>query len=217
MLSLEFNEVFQSCNFCFVFNYHFKFCLRKFFDRIKIISTLFLGNNICKFNFFIGGSDNQLTNLTIGKLKILSQPESGQYLITEWYMEREKIENENGSSIQMISVNMGLRRRITSIFMMIYLPLIIMNILNQASFYLTTEDKYQMVINVNITCLLALASVYLAVASSLPSTSSIKPVEYFLIYNILYPFFTILLAVIIQVHLGFLLYNIIMHKTQQLH
>ena len=132
-------------------------------------------------------------------------------------MEREKIENENGSSIQMISVNMGLRRRITSIFMMIYLPLIIMNILNQASFYLTTEDKYQMVINVNITCLLALASVYLAVASSLPSTSSIKPVEYFLIYNILYPFFTILLAVIIQVNLGFLLYNIIMHKTQQLH
>ena len=132
-------------------------------------------------------------------------------------MEREKIENENGSSIQMISVNMGLRRRITSIFMMIYLPLIIMNILNQASFYLTTEDKYQMVINVNITCLLALASVYLAVASSLPSTSSIKPVEYFLIYNILYPFFTILLAVIIQVHLGFLLYNIIMHITQQLH
>ena len=132
-------------------------------------------------------------------------------------MEREKIENENGSSIQMISVNMGLRRRITSIFMMIYLPLIIMNILNQASFYLTTEDKYQMVINVNITCLLALASVYLAVASSLPSTSSIKPVEYFLIYNILYPFFTILLAVIIQVHLGFLLYNISMHKTQQLH
>ena len=123
-------------------------------------------------------------------------------------MEREKIENENGSSIQMISVNMGLRRRITSIFMMIYLPLIIMNILNQASFYLTTEDKYQMVINVNITCLLALASVYLAVASSLPSTSSIKPVEYFLIYNILYPFFTILLAVIIQVDLGFLLYNV---------
>ena len=78
-----------------------------------------------------------------------------------------------------------------------------MNILNQASFYLTTEDKYQMVINVNITCLLALASVYLAVASSLPNTSSIKPVEYFLIYNILYPFFTILLAVIIQVDLGY--------------
>ena len=57
-----------------------------------------------------------------------------------------------------------------------------------------------MVINVNITCLLALASVYLAVATSLPSTSSTKPVEVFLIYNLAYPFLTILLAVAIQVH-----------------
>ena len=113
-------------------------------------------------------------------------------------MKRDMIKSKDGS-IEMISVNMGLRRRIMSIFMVIYLPLIIMNILNQASFYLTTEDKYQMVINVNITCLLALASVYLAVASSLPSTSDIKPVEHFLIYNLLYPFLTILLAVIIQV------------------
>ena len=68
-----------------------------------------------------------------------------------------------------------------------------------ASFYLTTEDRHQMVINVNITCLLALASVYLAVATSLPSTSSTKPVEVFLIYNLAYPFLTILLAVAIQV------------------
>ena len=83
--------------------------------------------------------------------------------------------------------------------MVIYLPLIVMNVLNQASFYLTTEDKYQMVINVNITCLLALASVYMGVATSLPSTANIKPVEFFLIYNLVYPFLTILLAVYIQV------------------
>ena len=86
-----------------------------------------------------------------------------------------------------------------SIFMVIYLPLIVMNVLNQASFYLTTEDKYQMVITVNITCLLALASVYMGVATSLPSTANIKPVEYYLIYNLVYPFLTILLAVYIQV------------------
>ena len=83
--------------------------------------------------------------------------------------------------------------------MVIYLPLIVMNVLNQASFYLTTEDKYQMVITVNITCLLALASVYMGVATSLPSTANIKPVEFYLIYNLVYPFLTILLAVYIQV------------------
>ena len=56
-----------------------------------------------------------------------------------------------------------------------------------------------MIINVNITCLLALASVYMGVASSLPSTATIKPVEFYLIYNLIYPFLTIILAVYIQV------------------
>ena len=60
-------------------------------------------------------------------------------------------------------------------------------------------DRYQMVINVNITCLLALASVYMGVATSLPSTANIKPVEFYLIYNLVYPFLPILLAVYIQV------------------
>ena len=50
-----------------------------------------------------------------------------------------------------------------------------------------------------------LFSFVLAVASSLPTTSSIKPVEYFLLYNIVYPFATILLAVLIQVHKSFVL------------
>ena len=60
-------------------------------------------------------------------------------------------------------------------------------------------DRYQMVINVNITCLLALASVYMGVATSLPSTANIKPVEFYLIYNLIYPFLTIILAVYLQV------------------
>ena len=59
-----------------------------------------------------------------------------------------------------------------------------------------------MVINVNITCLLALASVYMGVASSLPSTATIKPVEFYLIYNLIYPFLTIILAVYMQVCTG---------------
>ena len=83
--------------------------------------------------------------------------------------------------------------------MVIYLPLIVMNVLNQASFYLTTEDKYQMVITVNITCLLALASVYMGVATSLPSTANIKPVEWWLLFNLAYPLLVIMVNVVLQV------------------
>ena len=53
-------------------------------------------------------------------------------------------------------------------------------------------------LSLNITCLLALASVYMGVSTS----QSVKPVEYFLIYNLVYPFLTILLAVYIQVRLS---------------
>ena len=86
-----------------------------------------------------------------------------------------------------------------SIFMVVYLPLIVMNVLNQASFYLTTEDKYQMVINVNITCLLALASVYMGVATSLPSTANIKPVEVWLLFNLAFPVLVIIVNVLLLV------------------
>ena len=79
------------------------------------------------------------------------------------------IVQEHDGTLKKITISMRLSRKIGSIFMVIYLPLILMNILNQASFYLTTDDRYQMVINVNVTCLLALASVYLGIEKHIVS------------------------------------------------
>ena len=52
---------------------------------------------------------------------------------------------------------------------------------------------------VNITCMMVLASVYLYVSGSLPTTSAIKPVEIWLIFNLAFPFLIILSNVILQV------------------
>ena len=52
---------------------------------------------------------------------------------------------------------------------------------------------------VNITCMMVLASVYLYVSGSLPSTSDIKPVEVWLIFNLVYPCFIILSNILLQV------------------
>ena len=46
---------------------------------------------------------------------------------------------------------------------------------------------------------MVLTSVYLSVNTSLPSTSNIKPVEIWLIFNLSYPFLVILVNVVIQV------------------
>ena len=74
-----------------------------------------------------------------------------------------------------------------------------MNIVNQATNYITGDDKYSLIITVNITCMMVLASVYLAVSSSLPSTASIKPVEVWLLFNLAYPVLVILVNVTLQV------------------
>ena len=101
----------------------------------------------------------------------------------------------------MTVVTMILTRKISSIFMETYLPTILMNTINQATNYISGEDKYSMIYTINITCMMVLASIYLSVSASLPVTSDIKPVAVWLIFNLSYPFSTILVNVLLQVTL----------------
>ena len=92
-----------------------------------------------------------------------------------------------------------LGRNILSIFMVTYLPTILMNIINQSTVYIRSDGKYEFIITVNITCMVVLASVYTSVSTSLPSTASIKPVEVWLLVNLAYPFMVIIVTSIQQV------------------
>ena len=69
----------------------------------------------------------------------------------------------------------------------------------QAVVYIKSDNSYDLIITVNITCMMVLSSVYLSVSNSLPSTPSIKPVEQWLLFNIVYPFLVIISTVIKQV------------------
>ena len=59
--------------------------------------------------------------------------------------------------------------------------------------------QFEILFTVNITCMMVLASVYLSVSASLPSTPNIKPIETWLLFSLSYPFFVILVNVILQV------------------
>ena len=96
----------------------------------------------------------------------------GEYTIKEWIY---KVENDKNSD--WIVVNMILSRQFFSIFLVTYLPTILMNIINQASNQITGESKFDMILTINITSMMVQASIYLSVSTSLPSTPTIKPVE----------------------------------------
>ena len=97
------------------------------------------------------------------------------------------------------AIVLHMKRSIISILMVTYLPTVLMNIINQAVVYIQVDNKYELIITVNITCMMVLSSVYLSVSSSLPSTPSIKPVEWWLLFNLIYPFLVIITNVISQV------------------
>ena len=84
--------------------------------------------------------------------------------------------------------------------MVTYLPTILMNVINQATNYIKGEDRYQIIVDLNITSLMVLTSIYLSVSNSLPSSSNIKPVEIWLLFNLAYPFLVIIVNILLQVH-----------------
>ena len=151
----------------------------------------------CSLHFYISGVANGLTKFDCN----IFHPEYktvGQYEVREWTLRAELKDGEKVNT-----VTMTLTRSFSSIFMVTYVPTILMNIINQATNYMTVNDKYDLIITVNITCMMVLASVYLSVSSSLPSTPVIKPIEAWLLYNLSYPFFVIVNNVGLQVKSDF--------------
>ena len=83
--------------------------------------------------------------------------------------------------------------------MVTYLPTILINIINQLTNHINGDSKYDLIITVNITSMMVLASIYLSVSASLPSTAVMKPVEVWLLFNLAYPFLVIFVNIILQV------------------
>ena len=80
-----------------------------------------------------------------------------------------------------------------------YVPAFLMNTINQASVFIKGENKYDLSLTINITIMMVLASIYLSVSNSLPETANIKPVELWLLFNLIYNFCLIITLVIMQV------------------
>ena len=165
------------------------------FDNIKNFP---FGKQRCSMNFYILGSDNKLTEFHPDQLVNFGAEEIGQYVIQSWEMESKLTP---GNKEKIVEVSMILTRKIGSVFMVTYLPTILMNMINQVTNYINGDTRYDLVFTINITCMMVLASVYLSVSVSLPSTSDIKPVEVWLLFNLAYPFLVIFVNVLLQVSL----------------
>ena len=90
-------------------------------------------------------------------------------MVKAWLMDT-KLEHEEVNMGRQIVVSVILVRNTFGVIMVTYVPTLLMNIINQATTYIRMYEKYELIITVNITCMMVLTSVYLSVANSLPAT-----------------------------------------------
>ena len=177
------------------------------FDSIQFYP---FGTQTCSFKFFIPGIDNNFTILNPATF-IDDGPQSvGEYQILQWSVEEGPVISRNQHKFKFdystIENNVGLvytvylHRKIGNIILVTYLPTLLMNLINQATNYIPdSPDKNEIVLATNTTCMMVLASVYLAVSASLPTTAMIKPVEVWLLFSLVYPVLVIILNILLQV------------------
>ena len=97
-----------------------------------------------------------------------------------------------------IQVEIKLSRKLTSIFMVTYVPTILINIFNQATNYFEGTIFSGDIIKVNLTSMMVLSALYISTSNNLPDTASIKYVEIWLLLSFIYPFFIVLTHTYIQ-------------------
>ena len=165
------------------------------------------GKQNCSFNFFLIKTPAKLRS---GIIHYQGQKQIGQYIIDEdrWSLEcgkqvEVKIQGcKDCEAISPCKVTVRMQRDIFSALIVSFLPSLLMNCINQASVYVSGDSKYDLIFTINITIMMVLASIYLSVSTSLPSTPTTKPVEQWLLFNLIYPFLVIIINVFLQVNLN---------------
>ena len=149
--------------------------------------------------FYLAGSAKQLTRLQ-GHLQVSDNIRKtiGQYKVESWRL-HEAEEEDAHTNHTTITVTVTLTRDMTVTILVTHLPTLLMNLINQATNYISGDSRYEFIITVNIPCMMVLASIYLSVSTSLPNTPSIKPVEIWLLASFIYPFMVITVNIALQV------------------
>ena len=168
----------------------------QFFCNFESIKDYPFDTQECYMYFYVSGHQNEKMEL-LTELKTPPPKIVGQYVTNGWILKNNL--TFMNSPKKVVRITLCLTRRLLSLMMVTYFPTLLMNILNQATLYIIVENKYDIIITVNVTSLMVLVSIYLSVSGSLPSTPSIKPVEIWLLFNLSFPFLVIIENVVLQV------------------
>ena len=106
------------------------------FDKIKNYPH---GHQECSMGFYIKGHSNNMTDMIPEHLEAEENVVIGDYILKSW---RYEAETEEATGEKRLKVTMTLVREFYGIFMVSYFPSILMNVINQASNFISGDSRY---------------------------------------------------------------------------
>ena len=141
----------------------------------------------CSMEYIFDGVLNNYADLLPGALNFTGKKELTQYFVKKYVIKKTSIQMKSA-----VVVEVTLGRRLLGIFLTIFFPTILLNIIGYATNYFK-EFFFEAVITVNLTSMLVLSTMFISISNSLPKTSYMKMVDVWLLFNLLYPFLVVLL------------------------
>ena len=147
---------------------------------------------VCTVDMTMAGSAAMFVDLKPGNLKYSGPKDLSQYYVMDYQIKNDKINNGNGVQVSVI-----LGRKLLGNILTVYVPTILLNLIGHSTNYFKSFF-FEAVVTVNLTCMLVLVTMFISVSGSLPKTSYIKMVDYWLIFTLMLPFVEVLLHTYIE-------------------
>ena len=147
---------------------------------------------VCTVDLVIDGNTAKFVDLLPGNLTYSGGTDLAQYYIMSQQIYKKLIKGKQG-----VQVSITLGRRLLGTMLTVYVPTVLLNIIGHATNYFK-EFFFEAVVTINLTCMLVLVTLFISVSDSLPKTSYIKMMDYWLIFNLTLPFIEVLLHTYIE-------------------
>ena len=142
---------------------------------------------VCTLDLVIDGNTAKFIDLLPGLLEYSGSTDLAQYYVMDYQIYSQPIKGKGG-----VQVSITLGRRLLGTVLTVYVPTVLLNIIGHSTNYFK-DFFFEAVVTINLTCMLVLVTLFISVSDSLPKTSYIKMVDFWLIFNLTLPFAEVLL------------------------
>ena len=146
----------------------------------------------CTLDMVIHGNTAKFINLLPGSLNYTGGSDFAQYYVMDYNIYSSKIKDKTG-----VKVSLRLGRRLLGTILTVYVPTILLNVIGHTTNYFK-DFFFEAIVTVNLTCMLVLVTMFISVSNSLPKTSYLKMMDYWLVFNLLLPFLEVLIHTYIE-------------------